>query len=164
MPMDSSPCVLYPSRTKSLTFLVVSVLFVVGGIWLREDGPVAAWLTIVFFGLGAAVFGANLLPGSSYLKLTSEGFEQRVLFRTHSEAWKNIQRFEAYRNPTSSSRLVGLFYEPDYASTARGVAGRKISRSMVGVDGALPDTYGMSADELAELMNNWLESNKPLPR
>jgi hypothetical protein len=66
--------------------------------------------------------------------------------------------------PHKLSRLVGLFYEPDYASTARGVAGRKISRSMVGVDGALPDTYGMSADELAELMNNWLESNKPLPR
>lgn len=164
MPVDPSPRVLYPSRSKSVAFLVVSVLFVVGGIWLREDGPVAAWLTIVFFGLCAAVFSANLLPGSSYLKLTSEGFEQRVLFRTHSEAWKNIQRFEAYRNSTSSSRLVGFFYEPDYASTARGAAGRKISRSMVGLDGALPDTYGMSADELAELMNNWLQSNKPLPR
>jgi hypothetical protein len=162
--MDSSPCVLYPSRIRSLAFLLVSVLFVLGGIWLREDGSVAAWLTIVVFGLSAAVFSANLLPGSSYLKLTSEGFERRVLFRTHSEAWKNIQRFEAYRNPTSSSRLVGFFYEPDYASSARGAAGRKISRSMVGVDGALPDTYGMSADELAELMNNWLEDNKPLPR
>lgn len=162
--MDSSPRVLYPSRSKSVAFLVVSVLFVLGGIWLRDDGPVVAWLTIAFFGLGAAVFSANLLPGSSYLKLTSEGFEQRVLFRTHNEDWINIQHFEAYRNPTSSSRLVGFVYDPNYASTARGAAGRKISRSMVGLDGALPDTYGMSADELAELMNDWLESSKPSPR
>lgn len=161
--MDSSPCVLHPSRTKSVALLGGSLLFVLCGIWLREEGPVAAWLTIVLFGLAAVVFSVNLLPGSSYLKLTSEGFEQRVLFRTHEEAWKDIQHFEAYRNPTSSSRLVGYVYDPDCASTAGGAA-RKISRSLVGLDGALPDTYGMSADELAALMNDWLERNKPQPR
>jgi hypothetical protein len=31
----------------------------------------------------------------------------------------------------------------------------KINRALVGAGSALPDTYGMKAEELAELMNEW---------
>jgi len=32
---------------------------------------------------------------------------------------------------------------------------RGFARKIAGYEGALPDTYGMSADQLADLLNNW---------
>ena len=46
--------------------------------------------------------------------------------------------------------MVGFSTSTDETNHPRGAA---LARALTGVSGALPDTFGMAADELAELMN-----------
>ncbi len=43
-------------------------------------------------------------------------------------------------------------FSPDYP---RAKAGRNLSKAIVGYEGALPDTYGLAAGELANQLNAW---------
>ena len=127
------------------------------GVAVRHDSPVAAWSAIILFGLGGAVSSAALLPGSGYLRLTPHGFEQRFLFATHTQSWNHIDHFR------TSGSSVGYVSEAGFAGTAFGARGRSLlrtNRSLAGVHGILSDTYGRSATELADLMNDWLKRYK----
>lgn len=55
--------------------------------------------------------------------------------------------------------MVGIVLEPEYADS-RDSRLRRMSQKLIGVDGALPDTYGMSVDDLAALLNDWLTRHK----
>lgn len=68
-----------------------------------------------------------------------------------------LNAFRAYRNRTSWNRVVGIIYDPSYKGHVRA---RRLNRSLAGVDDALRDTFGLSADELANLMNEWLNRYK----
>ena len=156
--MDPPECLLRRSRKKWVVNLLGCVLAVALGVAVRHDSPVAAWSAIILFGLCGAVSSAALLPGSGYLRLAPDGFKQRVLFQTHKESWDHIDHFR------TSGRSVGIVYEPGYAHTASGASRCRLlmraNRSLVGVDGILSDTYGRSAKELADLMNDWLTRYK----
>ena len=148
--------ILTASRTKWLAML----LFFAAGeaiFLLTLPNQPFAWFEIVFFGVGVIIAFVALLPGSTYLRLTPEGYEMRALFRTWKQSWQQIERFQAYRKPTSWRRYVGIIYDPSYKGRRRA---RRLNRSLAGVDDALRDTYGLSADELANLMNEWLNRYK----
>jgi hypothetical protein len=162
--VDVNELTLTPSPRKWLLLLVGSLVFFAGGVLNLDRGPVVrvvGWSTVVFFGLCAAVALLVLVPGSAYLRLTPHGFDQRTLFRTHRQSWQDVERFIAYASPPSRVRLVGFVLAPGV--TVRDGEAREWARENLGVDGALPDTYGMSADELAALMNQWLERHKASP-
>lgn len=143
--------VLRQSRMKWVAVLLACTFPLTSGLTMRHESPVTGWSMIVLFGLGVIVSGVALLPSSGYLRLTPDGFGQRVLFRTSLESWRHIDHFE------SAAGSVGVVYEPDYAPAANL---RKTNRSLLGVDGVLADTYGMKADALAALMNDWLRKYK----
>lgn len=142
---------------KWLAVLLVSASAVVFGVLILPEEPFVAWAAILLFGLGVVVSVVALLPGSGYLRLTPEGYEQRVFFRTSKRSWQQFERFHAYRTPASPIRLVGFVLDPNYTGDA---TLRRVNRSMAGVDGGLSDTYGLAADELATLMNEWLNRYK----
>ena len=144
------PVTLYPSRKKWLLVLAGSALFAVGGFWMIKTGDGRGWLVLIFFGLTAAVAAAVMLPGAGALALDRDGFEATNLFRRHRTLWRDATGFQAARIPLARQRWV--VYD-DVTQNKKSIA--KFNVGIVGRNAALPDTYGLSADDLAQLMAQW---------
>jgi hypothetical protein len=141
---------LRPSLAKRLVRLASCALFTFIGVMMIRDDEAWGWLVLGFFGLGAVLFTLLLIPGAEYLRLTAEGFELRSLWRTHRQRWDDIAAFHAGR--IARNAMVLIDYAPTYT---RQRAARRFSAGLAGTEGALPDTYGRSAESLAELLNEW---------
>ena len=128
--------------------LAGSLAFVAGGLLLIPQEPLVGWLCVVFFGLGAIVFSVNLHPKSSFLTVAHEGFTVARLFRQHFVPWSHVQEFVPAR--VGLNKMVGWNYTPEFRAQA---TLRRINQATSGVEGALPDTYGMSVDALCALLN-----------
>lgn len=139
------PMRLVPGRGRTAVLLALSVAFVALGLWMAREQPLLGYLCAAFFALGIPVFALSLIPGSTYLELTEEGFTFQVLFRRKSERWKDIQGFGVWK--ARRHKRVGWIYVPGHRARGQGLA-----EAMSGVHGSLPDTYGMQAEELADLM------------
>jgi len=84
--------VTYRTRPAKMALLAVgSGVFVSIGLWLLPREPSFALACIIFFGLCAAVGVVGLLPNSSYLRLTEQGFLFASLFRKHFVDWSDVQ-------------------------------------------------------------------------
>lgn len=139
------PVTLRSSRKKTLLMLAGSLAFVAGGIWMAHDQPSTGYSGIIFFGLCAVTFGVQLLPNSSYLRLTAEGFTTCSLFRCHTVRWQHVRTFGVGR--IGLKKVVGW----DPAADLPGVL--KATKAISGYASTLPDTYGLRAEELAALLN-----------
>ena len=124
--------------------------FVVAGIVMLRNEPIAAYAAIAFFGLGAVVALVQLLPNSSYLELEERGFTICNLFRKSFMPWHEIAEFFPMTVGGTGRPMVAVRFAP--GSTANASA-RKFAVALAGAEGALPDTYGRTAEELAELLN-----------
>ena len=147
----SKPFRLYPSRAKWIVGLAACGIMTAAGIWLIADGQWFGFLPAGFFGLGIVVGVVLLLPGSSFLELDADGFLIRNLFRDSRLSWADVDGFEARR--LNTRKFVTVNFARDYTASPRG---RALARTLAGAEGALPDTYGMSAEGLAKLMNDRL--------
>jgi hypothetical protein len=128
---------------------MISVMFVISGLVFRQANPVMAYLCVGLFGLGMLVFLIQLIPGSAYLELASDRFTFSNLFKKSTVYWKDVAAFRVTKI-TRSKKLVGI----DFIETSAGhKVGRALASALTGVQGALPDTYGMKAEALADLMN-----------
>ena len=167
------PVTLRASRLKMLALLAGSLAFVVGGILLirfAKDDPearLAGLAGVLFFGACAVIGAVMLLPGAGSLTLDAGGFEVCSLFRRNRIGWPQANRFIV-----STLRLSGadkkhmVGYDDD---RLKGF-GADFSRVKIGRNAALPDTYGLSHEELARLMTEWRErvlaqrSHSPVPQ
>lgn len=140
--MQNLPIILKPGKVKSSILLVISIGFVALGISLLERNMLIAVLNIVFFGLCFIVFLLNLIPGSSYLKIDEKGIEMKNLFRTTFIPWQAVNSFGT--KWVAFNKLVVF-------DLNKNLAGEKQKRRQ----GGFPDTYGMSAAKLAELLNEY---------
>ena len=141
---------LKPSPWRHLMLLGLSGGFVVLGLFVLRDHSVLGWLTVAFFGLGVLVALITLVPGSSYLELSPSRITVRTLYRTWHVNWSDVSEFFVSR--VGARSMVCWSYSPGYSAARRG---REISRSLAGVEAGLPDTYGLSAAELSDLLNQW---------
>ena len=154
--MDSER-VLRPSRLSWLLVLAISLAFVVGGL-LALFGPRPAkpedawgmWLCVGFFGLVAGVALLQFLPQSSFLRLHADGFTVRTLYREATYRWEDVDTFGVM--VVRLHKMVGFNYAPHFDRAKRL---RRAVAAVAGFEGALPDTYGMKAEELANLMNEY---------
>jgi hypothetical protein len=133
---------------RNVFLFLVSTIFVIGGVWLARNGDFWGWWVAGFFALGVIVAVVNSLPGSSYLRLDNEGFTTCSLFRSHTFRWSDVERFEVAR--ISTNKMVVFNFSDTYL---RQEVGRKIATAMAGYEGALPESYGLSPEELAKLLN-----------
>lgn len=150
-----------------LTFLALA-----GGIALlyatsppqepSDDSLLVVGPLIALFGAGALVSFIMLLPNSVYLQLTPAGFTVRTLLKRKDYRWEEVEEFRP-----------GVFRGTQwvvFTLSPHGKAGRTESRlkslnkAISGGDDNLPDTYGMSAEDLAELMNGWKEKSESARR
>jgi hypothetical protein len=131
-----------PSRarwvfTVVLSAIIVSVNFLVA---TTQGAPVLGILAAIFAVTGLAS-GAQLVPGSAGLWLDRKGFTFRMFWYDRRREWKEV-------TPILSSQ-VGLLQMVGY--NRAGDAPNKPRE-------VLPDTYGISANELAEIMNHWRDT------
>ena len=142
--------VLRPSKLRWAALLAGSVAFCAGGVLMVSSGEATGWLVLSFFGLCGVVSMTMLFSKNNYLVLAPAGFTIHSLFRQMTISWSNVESFGTYRLRGSSA--VMFLYSPDFP---RSRALRGLNRAVTGYDGGLPDTYGLRADRLAALMNDW---------
>ncbi|MDH5558775.1 MAG: hypothetical protein OEZ03_15605 [Alphaproteobacteria bacterium] len=155
MPSGTAPApyiMLRPSKLRYLYYVLVSLGFTVGGSFMIAEDIWFGWVVAGFFGLCAVVLAFTMLPGASWLRLTPEGFTICTLYRSHAFKWSEIGH--CYPGVVGRRKMV-LF---DFADPAYSPRMRVAARALSGAEGALPDTYGMTADALATLMNDWREN------
>jgi len=153
----------------SLVFIGLGFLMVTGAIafpgLLNIAVKVVGWFAMVFFGLGVPVALFQLLTGKSYLLLTREGFEMRGIRKSRRIPWSEVSAFAAWTlvNPVlallprgirdlGQPKMVMFDYGPGVESHRRL---RSVNQMLAGHDAGLADTYGLTAEELAALMNDW---------
>ncbi|TPQ41825.1 hypothetical protein C2U70_02295 [Bradyrhizobium guangdongense] len=137
----------------SLGFVLIGVLLIV---FVKDDpeARIAGLASVVFFGACAVIGAVMLLPGAGSLTLEAKGFEVRSLFRRNHVAWPQASRFAVVtlQLPNGgSNRMVG--YDDD---KLKGL-GADFSRDKIGRSAALPDSYGLSLEELTRLLTEWRE-------
>jgi hypothetical protein len=131
-----------PSRARWIFVLVFSIIIVGVNVFVlaTQDAPALGILALIFTVTGIAT-GAQLIPGSAGLWLDRRGFTFRMFWYDRRREWKEI-------TPILSSQ-VGLLQMVGYNR-----AGDKPNQPRE----VLPDTYGISANELADLMNHWRDT------
>ena len=141
--MQNLPLILKPSKIKNIILILISVGFISLGITLLEKNLLIAVLNIVFFGICLIIFIINLLPNSSYLTIDEKGIEMKNLFRTTFIPWQAVSGFKT--KLISVNKLVTFTIDEKLLESSK----------MKGKTGAFPDTYGMSANNLANLLNEY---------
>jgi hypothetical protein len=156
--LPPGPINLIPSRTK---WCVVGLL---GMLMAAASGFVTfishssldpqAWIGMVFGIVGLAFFGGGTLisfvklwPGANSLRLDEKGFEVVNFFRKKYYFWDQTSDFAV----TSNSPISGFVI---FRETMRrlGVSEKIRAAFAGGRNCKLPDTYGLSAQNLAQLM------------
>jgi hypothetical protein len=138
---------LHPKRAKQVALFTVCAAFSAVAFLMVRAGKTAGWLPLALFGLGGFVFALQLLPGASYLKLDPEGLTVQSLFRSSSFAWAEIAGF-------SPGLVRGVVFDLVPGSKRQSRL-RRFNSAALGAECALPDTYGLSAERLADLLNEW---------
>lgn len=142
---------LRPSRMRWLALLVVAVVLSSAAVWAMEDFfPAMRWVVGVFFGLAAVIALLNVIGIASRLDLGRDSFTCVTLFRSFTRMWKDCSAFDPVR--VGLNKFVGFSSEEDDAAKPKLASANK---HMIGHSGMLPDTYGLSAEELAALMNRF---------
>lgn len=141
--MQNLPLILKPSKIKNIILILISIGFISLGISLLEKNMLIAVLNIVFFGICLIIFIINLLPNSSYLTIDEKGIEMKNLFRTTFIPWQAVSGFKT--KFIFVNKLVTFTIDEKFLENSK----------MKGKTGAFPDTYGMSAKNLANLLNEY---------
>lgn len=140
--MQNLPLILKPGKVKSILLMIISITFIILGISLLDKNLLIAILNIVFFGLCFVVFLINLIPGSSYLKIDEKGIEMKNLFRITFIPWEAVHTFKT--KWIVFNKLVVFDLNKSL-----------VDNKMKLRQGGFPDTYGMSAAKLADLLNEY---------
>jgi hypothetical protein len=154
--------ILRPIKSTALLMLLACTAFVATGVWLSTvKGGWIPYLCIGFFGLGIPIALIELLPNSTYLRISPEELTFANMFRETKIPWNLVDSFFVVTMRQSGMKvhcMVGFNYVPGYD---RARLGRRLSSALAQCEGALPDTYGKSADELADLLNRCLQEFAP---
>ena len=141
--MQNLPLILKPRKIKNLFLIITSLGFVILGISLLEKKLWVGVLNIFFFGICLIIFIINMLPNSSYLKIDERGVEMKNLFRITFIPWKAVNGFTT--KSIFLKKMVTFNIDENLL----------IASKIKGKTGAFPDTYGMPAENLADLLNEY---------
>jgi hypothetical protein len=139
--------VLRPSPGRWLAAFLACLVFAAIGVMMISDGAPSGWVVAGGFGLGALVCGVVLLPGSAYLKVRRDGFVFGTLFRRWYLPWTAVGPFTI---AVIGPKAIVVFDIIDPAQMPR-LAG--LMRMPAGRNAGLPDTYGLTAEELCAVLN-----------
>jgi hypothetical protein len=182
------PLTLRPSTWKWLGLLAFSIAGIACGAWFIRDPGIASdsrvarfgqllmslglahgtsqaiaefgWFMVIVCAIGSVVGIITLLPGAAGLTLNRDGFVVRSLFRTQAYRWLDADEFAVVemKFPVGCGRkkFVG-FNDPSVAK--RSIAA--VNVKLIGRNSMLPDSYGLSVEDLARLVSRWRERAVP---
>jgi hypothetical protein len=153
-PTDTISATLRPSRLKTASLFLVCAAFVAGSVLMVRDGKTAGYFCGGFFALGLPIFAIQLHPKAAYLHIAPDGFTFCSLFRSHSIQWAHVQEFAVIQ--VGLNRMVAWNFTAEYPATGRA---RGFSKALCGYEAALPDTYRLKPQELADILNNLRHRN-----
>jgi hypothetical protein len=138
------------SKKKAALLLLGSLGFVAIGWSLRAEHPIVGWLSVLFFGLGIPAAIYMLFTQRLYLLLDQAGFEMGSPFKTVRVAWNEVDGFESVS--ISGARMISILYNERYKDQQmlRGAA-----HALTGVEGAVPNNYTASMDEVLASLREW---------
>ncbi|HZA80839.1 MAG TPA: hypothetical protein VFC13_05125, partial [Actinomycetes bacterium] len=129
----------------------LSLAFVAAPVWLIRRGQAGGWLALGFFGPCALIALLVPLATRNHLRLDPDRFTVTTPILTRSYRWAEVDRFFPVGDGTSGAVA---FYLAAAAPRRRGRS-QRLTRRMFGYDDALPQTYGLPPERLAELLNRW---------
>lgn len=141
--MQQLPVTFYPGKLKHIILAIASLIFVILGISIIRGGSWVGLFPAFFFGICFFVFVINLIPNSSYLKINGKGFEMKTMFRSTFIPWEAVNSFSVKR--IAINKMTVIEFNTQYIDTSKLKSGA----------GTFPDTYGMTAQKLAEVMNEY---------
>ncbi|HEX4634908.1 MAG TPA: hypothetical protein VH189_01925 [Rhizomicrobium sp.] len=150
--LENPPVVISMSRRKVVWLLVLGVALTAMGVWLAANKPDdwRGYLCAGFFGLCIPVFVWQLLSPPR-LEVSVRGIFWFTGRNTQTFLWKEFSGFRAYRPaPRTVSQHVGFEYAPDCPRRSKMTA---VAHAMVGVDGSFGGNWEISAQDLADLLN-----------
>ena len=106
---------LYPKRYTAILLLLGCGVFTAVGIGIGLKEGWMGYLIASFPALGIMVSIIQLIPGSAYLHLDSEGFTFCSLFRKTTIAWSDVDEFFVItltQTGQKVSEMVGFNFEP----------------------------------------------------
>jgi hypothetical protein len=145
------PITLRPSRKKWWKLTIGGAAFTVIGILLSFRGDVVGMFGVAFFGICTATGVITLLPGASSLQLDEKGFGFTRFFRTQKFLWSEVGDFGVW---TFSRIIKGEGVVFNVAKSRLNIL-EKINTALAGRNGYLPDAYGLTSEELVQLMTAW---------
>jgi hypothetical protein len=134
-----------------MVFVVLAVIefVLVKGALTGEGIKPAGWIILAFFTVALVSAAYAMLARNVFsLVLDGDGFTIRFTYRTRRCAWRDVGDFSTWKNGRIS---VATYNDPALANSLMS----KYRRARYDRDTALPDTYGLGADGLAELMTQW---------
>jgi hypothetical protein len=158
--MKNQELIYYASRTKALLLLIGSIAIVAIGWWVKEEKPLIGWLCVVLCGLYyiPATLITMLLPRMMYLRLDPDGIEMCSIGYKNKIRWQDVESFKiaSFRGIVSirGAKMIAINYRASF--TERKVA-RAVDRALSGMEGAIPNIYNVSLEELERVLNQWLE-------
>jgi len=142
---------LKPDRLRWLFVFLISAGFVAIAAWMGpEENPALFWGAGGFFLLCALIAAPLMFGVGSSLALDGEGFTCRTLFRSFRREWRTCSTFHPVR--VGFRQFVGFSTQQDEAAHPNLAA---VNREMIGASGMLPDTFGLGAEGLSDLMNRF---------
>lgn len=144
--------VLRTSLLKRLFYVAIALGFtVIGFLMIASGAGWRGWFVGGFFTLALVILGIQSLPGAAYLELHPEGFVVCTMFRRQPLVrWDRVSAFRVVRVPPANRKMVA--YDGDVSRAPRLA---QVSEALVGANSGLPDTFGLSAERLVELLNTW---------
>jgi hypothetical protein len=149
------PVTLKASRLKWGAILLGCAVFLCLVDFLRGNlGEIEFWICAVVFGAGVVVAVVPFVaPHYLSLVLDRDGFEWSRPFRSGNRIrWRDATNFQSWQ-PSASRVKTVVFDDAAHNGTTRG----SLNKSIAGRNSGMPDTYGLSADDLAYLLNQWRE-------
>jgi hypothetical protein len=149
--LRSHPKLIWLGFVTSVTFVIA----LLAGASFYYD-----WVLLLNAGFWVLIAGLAYLAlrtDSCYLELTPDGLLERQMFIKLNRSWQVLDRFVAIEE--SEGDLVAYRYVDGF----RGPLLSRLARSACGMDGRLMENYGMTAKELAGLLNQWRWRYGPKP-
>lgn len=157
------PVELHVPQRKTALILVGIIIFAGVGVrylYTEQPGVLVAtllWVCVAALVLSVPFFVYQLIRGAS-LRLEGDGFRIKQPWKWRFVRWKDASGFgigsTAIVEQVKGDWSTVVTY--DDATIDEGNVSA-LSRNIVGRNSALPDTYGLSAEDLQTLMNGWRE-------
>jgi hypothetical protein len=160
--MNDERIVFEASRLKTVVLLLGCAMFLGVGILFAQDGDRWAIVVIMISAFGCLILLSMLVPGNMSLTIDSKGFELKGPFRSMKLAWSDVDEFYVgyIHTGPSTTKLIAIRYSQSYEKQR---TGRKVAAHVTGMEGAIPNHFKKSPEEICAILNSYKQKYAPTP-